>query len=233
MEALGGLLRSAFPLENVVVSAQDSHFEVHFKTSVVDTAPQVKAIHDYVKENLLEHGDPKEAYQFNFYHDHQLIDILHFNDPDAAHYITIELSGKMQNLRIQDVLGATGDYTIFNEDFQQIGWLSAVAEPPARLDVSLLDPDSTDFYSDQIYPNFNNPAIWQIEPEALKTYLPEILSKVLEEINSKAESFEVDVDDPADVAFWAEQFEISEADLRKAILAAGKSIDDITSYLQH
>ncbi|MEJ2880966.1 DUF3606 domain-containing protein [Pedobacter sp. GR22-6] len=233
MEALGGQLKSTFPLEKVVVSSQASHFELYFNESVVDKAAQVKAIHDFIQPYLVEHGDPTAAYQFNFYRDRELIDILHFNDPDAAHHISMELSGKTQNLRIQDVLGATGDYTIFNEDFQQIGWLSAVAEPPVELDITLLDPDSTDFYSDQVYPNFNNPAIWQIEPEALKPYLDEILSKVLEEFNSKAETFEVDVDEPDDVAFWAEQFEISEEELRKAILAAGKSIDDITAYLQH
>ncbi|MES2827381.1 MAG: DUF3606 domain-containing protein [Bacteroidota bacterium] len=46
------------------------------------------------------------------------------------------------------------------------------------------------------------------------------------------EPIEINLNDPVDVAFWAEQFEISEDELRKAVLASGKSIDDITAYLQ-
>ncbi|MNL75748.1 hypothetical protein D3C87_2016110 [compost metagenome] len=55
---------------------------------------------------------------------------------------------------------------------------------------------------------------------------------MLEEINRNYQPMEIDLDDAEDVSFWTEQFQISEADLRKAVLAAGKSIDDITTYLQ-
>ncbi|MCD0489676.1 DUF3606 domain-containing protein [Pedobacter sp. MC2016-14] len=232
MEALGGLLKSTFSIEKVEVSPENINFNLHFDVSVIDMPPQVKAIHGYVKNYLIERGDPKEEYQFKFYRDRKLIDVLHFNYPDAAHHITIELFGKMQNLRIQD-LGHTGGYIIFNDDFEELGWLYPVPEPPSVPDVSLLDLDGEDFYGDYVYPDFSNEAIWLIKPQEFKPYLTEILGKIVEEIDSKAETFEIDVNDPDDVAFWAEQFEISEEELRKAILAAGKSIDDITAYLQH
>jgi len=225
------LLKSNFPVKKVEVGLDDTHFAIYFNETVTDKPPLVKTIHDYLKAYIIEHGDPKDEYQFSFHRDHELIDIVHFNSPDAAHYIDIELSGKMQTLRIQDVLGMTGDYTIFNEDFEKIGQLSAVSNP-VEVDEALASDEELDFYSDQVYADFSNEALWQILPEELKPHLSEILGKVLEDINNKAETFEVDVDDPNDVAFWAEQFEISVADLQKAILVAGKSIDDITAYLQ-
>ncbi|MNY36775.1 hypothetical protein D3C86_1712840 [compost metagenome] len=145
----------------------------------------------------------------------------------------MELLGQVQRLRIQDVLGATGDYTIFNEEFERLGTLSTVApQPEQHPDGSLVNPDDMDDFSDEVYPDFSNANIWQIEPAALQPYINQIREKVLEEINRNYQPMEIDLDDAEDVSFWTEQFQISEADLRKAVLAAGKSIDDITTYLQ-
>jgi len=232
METLGRLIKSGFPVEKVEVSLDDTHFAIYFNESVSDKAAQVKAVHDYVKEYVGEHGDPKEEYQFSFYRERELIDILHFNDPNASYQITMEIFGKTQNLRVQDVLGATGDYTIFSENFEKIGGIFPFTPPPTNRDGTLVDPEDMDGYYGEVYPDFNNESIWRVEPQELKPYLPEILNKVREQMNSNAESFEVNLDDPEDVTFWAEQFEISETDLKKAVLAAGKSIDDITAYLQ-
>lgn len=232
METLGRLIKSGFPVEKVEVSLDDTHFDIYFDESVQDKPAQVKAVHDYVKPYIGQHGQAEQEYMFRFYRGRELLDILHFNDPHSAYHITMELFGKTQNLRVQDVLGATGDYTIFNEDFMQLGWMSPVSLPPANPDGTPVDPDDTDGYYGEPYPDFNNESIWEIAPEELKPYLGEILSKVREQMASHAESLEVNVDDPEDVAFWAEQFEISENDLRKAVFAAGKSIDDITAYLQ-
>jgi hypothetical protein len=232
METLGRLIKSGFPVEKLEVSLDDTHFAIYFDESVTNKASQVKAVHNFVKGYIDQHGDPKEEYQFSFYRDRELIDIVHFNYPNGSYQITMELFGKSQNLRVQDVLGATGDYTIFNEDFERVGGISPVSRPPTNPDGTLVDPEDMDGFYGEPYPDFTNESIWEVYPEELKPYLPEILSKVLEQINSNTESLEVNVDDPADVSFWAEQFEISETDLRKAVFAAGKSIDDITAYLQ-
>lgn len=232
METLGRLIKSGFPVEKVEVALDDTHFDIYFDESVRDKAAQVKAVHDYVKPYINQHGKAEQEYMFRFYRERELLDILHFNDPHSAYYITIELFGKTQNLRVQDVLGATGDYTIFAEDFQRIGWMSPVSLPPTNPDGTLVNPEDMEGFYGEVYPDFNNESIWEVQPEELKPYLGEILSKVREQMNDNSETFEVNVDDPEDVSFWAEQFEISESDLRKAVFVAGKSIDDITAYLQ-
>lgn len=55
---------------------------------------------------------------------------------------------------------------------------------------------------------------------------------IVKDVDEQSDALEVDVDDPVNLAFWAEQFEISPDDLKKAILIAGKSIDAVTHYLQ-
>lgn len=47
-----------------------------------------------------------------------------------------------------------------------------------------------------------------------------------------AEGFEIDADNPDDLSFWAEQFQISKQDLRQAITVAGPNVEAITHYLQ-
>ncbi|WP_276090434.1 DUF3606 domain-containing protein [Pedobacter sp. JY14-1] len=46
------------------------------------------------------------------------------------------------------------------------------------------------------------------------------------------EKFEIDVNDPDDVAFWAEQFQIEIKELQKAIRVVGANVEQITAYLQ-
>jgi len=232
METLGHHLRAKFPEINEITAGTGFSWFIVYINDMVNLAPFVKALHEYLDSYIAEHGDPKEEYDFSVKRGNELIDILHYNNPDAAHLITMELFGRTQHLRVQDVMGATGDYTIFNEDFEKLGYLSAGVSPAMNPDGSLVNPDDMDNFYDDVYADFSDPAIWQISPEELKPYLNEILEKVQEQINSKSQSLEVNVDDPEDLAFWAKQFELSETDLRKAVLAAGKSIDDITSYLQ-
>lgn len=232
MEPLGHHLKAKFPEISEITAGTDFTWFIINTNADVNSAPFVKALNEDLERYVTEHGNPKEEYDFTVKRANELIDILHFNNPDAAHLITLNLFGRTQNLRVQDVMGATGDYTIFNEDFEKVGYLSAGVAPPTNADGSLVNPDDLDNFNDEVYVDFSNPNIWQISPEELKPYMNEILEKVQEDIGNNAESLEVNVDDPEDVAFWAEQFELSEADLRKAVLAAGKSVDDITAYLQ-
>lgn len=232
MESLGRLLKAKFPVISEITAGTDFDWFSITINEQGNTASFVKALNEYLEPYIAEHGNPKEEYDFTVKRGNELIDILHFNNPDAAHLITLDLFGQTQTLRVQDVMGATGDYTIFNEDFEKIGYLSAGATPPTNPDGSLVNPEDMDSFNDEVYVDFSNPSIWQISPDELKPYMNEILEKVQEDIDNNAESLEVNVDDPEDLAFWAEQFELSESDLRKAVLAAGKSVDDITAYLQ-
>nr|WP_068891234.1 DUF3606 domain-containing protein [Pedobacter panaciterrae] len=232
MESLSDLLKAKFPEIKELRTGPDADWFVININENVKPAPVEKALHQYLESYIGEYGNSKEHYYFTIESGRQIIDTLHYHDPEAAHYIAMELFGRLQVLRVQDVMGATGDYTLFNEDFERIGYLSAGVSPPTNADGSLVNPDDMDNFYDDVCVDFSNPGIWQISPDELKPYLNEILGKVLEDINSKAEPLEVNVEDPEDLAFWAEQFELSESDLRKAVLAAGKSIDNITTYLQ-
>lgn len=229
MKDLDKVIVARFPGTKVEIVVDDTYFEIELPASVTDKSGFVKAVHEVIKDYVEKYGDPEEPYQFSFQQGRELVDILHFNDPPAAYYIRMELFGKEQDLRIQDVLGATGDYTIFDSDFKCLGCISAVGVPPTQEELAD-DPEA--FYSDVVYPDFTNPAIWKASTEKLEPYLGRILEKVREEMERNYTPDRVNVDDPEDLSFWAEQFEISEQDLRKAVLASSDSIDDITAYLQ-
>lgn len=232
MGELAGLIKARFPVKEVKLTLDDTHFEIDFQDSVTDKAAQVKAIYGLVKEYVELYGDEEEEYQFKFRKGRELIDILHFNAPEAAYHIRMEIFGKEQDLRVQDVLGATGDYTIFNSDFESLGQISAVGVPPSDEELADAAEDPEAFYSDHVYADFSNLRIWKAFPDSLELYLPELLEKISAEIDKNYTPERINIDDPEDLSFWAEQFEISVEDLRKAVLASSDSIDDITAYLQ-
>jgi hypothetical protein len=231
MHELAKQIKTAFPVEKIELFG-DTDFTIYFNQTVTDKPAHVKAVHDLIKPHMENYGDKEEQYSFTFKQDRELIDILHFNDPGSAYHIRMNLFGREEEFRIQDVMGATGDFTIFNSDFQQVGYLSAVGIPVDGPPENSPGEESEGEFYDDVYPDFNRPEIWQVSPETLKPHLNEILEKVLIEINKNYIPNHLDVNDPEDLSFWAEQFEISEDDLRNAALAAGDSIDDITAYLQ-
>ena len=54
----------------------------------------------------------------------------------------------------------------------------------------------------------------------------------MEEKYEDSDALEINVEDPEDLAFWAEQFELSEIALKEVVAKVGKSLDTITAYLQ-
>lgn len=69
-------------------------------------------------------------------------------------------------------------------------------------------------------------------PEEIKHQHPiEDDSDTLEPFDDETENREINPDDPADVRYWATQFEVSEADLKAAILLNGNSVRAIKKYL--
>lgn len=229
MKDLDDLIEARFPGTKVEIVVDDTYFEIELPASTVDKSGFVKAAYQVIKDYVEKYGDSEEAYQFSFQQGRELIDILHFNDRNAAYFIRMELFGKEQDLRVQDVLGSTGDYTIFNEDFQCLGYISAVGIPfnEGRV-VNELEAE----YPDWVHADFSNPAIWKASTESLEPYMETLLEKVSAEIHRNYELVRLNVDDPADLCFWAGQFEISEQDLREAVHASSNSIDDIKAYLQ-
>lgn len=70
------------------------------------------------------------------------------------------------------------------------------------------------------------------DPEEIREqYSIEDDSDTLEPFVDENEHREINTDDPADVARWAEQFQISVEDLRAAIVLNGTSVKEIKKYL--
>ena len=56
-------------------------------------------------------------------------------------------------------------------------------------------------------------------------------SDTLEPFVDEREHREINTDDPKDVAYWAAQFQISEEELKQAIVLNGTDIKEIKKYL--
>jgi len=56
-------------------------------------------------------------------------------------------------------------------------------------------------------------------------------SDTLEPFDDSAEHRQINSDDPRDIAFWADEFQISVAELKAAILLNGSSVREIKKYL--
>lgn len=210
MESLDRLVKAEFPaIREVKAYHELARFDIYIDKNCNPEAPLVKALDKYLGPFIAENGEVEQPYYFEIHRENELLDILRYNDPESEFYIAIEIDGKVQMLRILDVMGGTRDYTVFNSDFEKLGHF--FSEGPA---------------------NFVEADYWQTHDEQLKPYLEEIISKIGEQLGGYAGQDEVNVDDPLDLAFWAEQFDISITELKNAVLVAGKSIDSVTAYLQ-
>jgi hypothetical protein len=209
-ESLARIIRAQFP-EIIQMDDTDYNYRVDISEEVENSSHFVKALDDYLKDFLSLHGDPDQEYQFTIQRGRELINILMYNDPDFEIHINLTIDGEDKVLRVVDIMG-DGDWEIFDSDFNNLASLFN------EYGVKWFGPD----------------VIWEITNDKLKPYLPEILEKIKEQINSRdiEEGVQINVDDPEDLSFWATQFELSEADLKKAILAVGTDVDAVTSYLQ-
>lgn len=70
------------------------------------------------------------------------------------------------------------------------------------------------------------------DPDEFK-YLHPIESDddTLEPVQDESEFREINVDDPDDLIYWANQFQISIAELKAAMVINGKGVREIKSYL--
>jgi len=210
MGSLDSLLKSQFKeIKEVNPFLDLQRFEIYIDPACNPESPFVKALDAFLGPFVSEHGEVDLPYYFEIHRERELLDILRYNDPESEYHIRMEINGKLQDLRILDVMGATNDYTIFNADFEKIGH----------------------FFTEGVA-HFVPAEHWQTNDPQLKPYLDEIIRRMGEQIGTESEVMEVDVNDPDDVDFWAEQFEITAPELMRAVRTAGKSIDAITQYLQ-
>lgn len=206
MKALKGMLKEQFPqIQEMDHSDDYDHFDIEIMTN--QPRSFLKSLNEYLGRFLLDYGDKETIYSFKIQRGRELLDILRFND-DNVFYIEMEIDGKLRKVRVLDVMGATGDYSVFNEDFERLGT----------------------FYTDGAV-NFSDISEWETNDELLKPYLDEIIHKIAEQIKIGEED-SINPDDPLDLEFYSEQFEISPEELKEAIESVGTSIFAIRKYLQ-
>lgn len=210
-ESLARIVRAQFPEILEMDDIYDYNYRISIDPTVENTSPFVKSLDDYLRDFLGLHGDPHQDYRFSITRGSELINKLAYNDPDFEIHINLELNGSRQILRIVDLLGE-GDYLIYDREFNLLG--------------ALHNERGSRWFAPDVP--------WQLSSEALRPYLQEIVDKIRVQLDSRADDapLVIDVDDPEDLLYWATQFELSEADLKKAILAAGTDVDAVTSYLQ-
>ena len=70
------------------------------------------------------------------------------------------------------------------------------------------------------------------DPDEIRERYPiEDDSDSLEPFDDGSEHREINADDPHDISYWANQFQIAEEDLKAAIVLNGNSIKDIKKFL--
>ncbi|WP_316738589.1 DUF3606 domain-containing protein [Pedobacter aquatilis] len=80
-------------------------------------------------------------------------------------------------------------------------------------------------------PNPDNEA-FSPDPEEIRHCYPiENDADTLEPFDDKQESREINPEDPAEMAYWTQQFQISESQLHDAVALKGTSVRAIKKYL--
>jgi len=175
MDLLVQGLKSNFPeIIGIWVSAGNEFFEISIAEGT-EAAKFMKAFDGFVKEYIQAYGDAETEYDFRINRGRQLINIMSYNS-DRGYLVDVRLNGNMQTLFVVDVQGATGDYTVFNDDFQTVGFMNMRDTRDA-----LTEPDYGD---DQSQANFGDSSLW----EASNTELSSVLKEIVEQISSQLEN---------------------------------------------
>ena len=85
----------------------------------------------------------------------------------------------MQSLCVVDVLGATGDYTVFNDDFETVGFLNMKDTSARRT--------GPDYGNDRPFPNFGNSSLWEASNSELSSVLGDIVGQIAAQLKTGEE----------------------------------------------
>ena len=185
MDLLGQRLRAKFPeIISGSVSEGNQYFQINI-AECTEAAPFMKAFDSFVKEYLTAYGDRETEYDFNISRGRELINIITYNSDDRGHLVDVQLNGKMQSLFVVDVLGATGDFTVFNDDFETVGFIYMRDTTPPQTE--------TDYGDYRPFPNFGDSSFW----EASSSELTSVLKDIIEQIAAQLDTC-VEIDDDTD-----------------------------------
>lgn len=189
MDFLGQRLRAKFPeITSGSVSAGNEFFEINIAEGT-EAAPFMKAFDGFVKEYIEAYGDKEKEYDFTINRGRELINVISYNS-DRGYLVNVKVDGKMQTLFVVDVMGATGEFTVFNDDFETVGFMNMRDISPQRT-----EPDYGD---DRPFPNFGDSSLWEASNSELSFVLKEIVEQIDEQLSSKDDDLIGDPDVPYD-----------------------------------
>jgi hypothetical protein len=119
-----------------------------------------------IKDFLEVHGDPETIYGFSINCGRTLVNNIRYNDPEHGHRVELTLKGKKESLFVVDVLGATGEYSIFNRDFEYLGDM--------YMRLSRVEED----YGVFVMPDWSRPEKWKATAKLIRPYVKKIVEQI-------------------------------------------------------
>lgn len=223
MDLLGKRLREAFPaITGGSVSARNDFFIVEIAENT-DNAPFTKALHGFLKDYISKYGDPDEQYQFTIKKGGQLVNILMFNDPGYGYHVELLVNGNLQKLFVVDVLGVSGDFSVYDSDFEFLGVMNM--KP-------LAEPLEGGYGDEHPRPNFRDAGLWEASGELVETYLNQIVGQISMQLHAAYREGMVDVNQESDLVYYASVFNTSVDGLKEAVVQVGPTVGALEDYFR-
>jgi len=177
MDQLSNHLKNRFAQISAITESSDgTYFMVDFAPDTAKLNLLIKEMDAFVKGYIAVNGDPDQAYGFNINCGRKLINNIWYNDPEFGHRIEMQLCGRHQKLFVVDVMGATGDYSVFNQDFEYLGELYMFAT------------EEEEDYGIFAEPDWSSPNKWTASTKLLKPYLKRIVELIHGSLKKGVES---------------------------------------------
>lgn len=147
MERLAHILEVTFPtMRYLEASADCTYFYMEFGTAAGNIAGVMRELDQLVKPYIKRYGERGQSYVFNVHKGRELINIIRYNQPDYGYRVQLDINNRVQQLFVVDLLGS-GDYWVFNEEFEQMGMMYRPVRRPAigqyRMDVAMAFSDAS------------------------------------------------------------------------------------------
>lgn len=168
MDLLCERLKSNFPeIRECSATAGNEFFWITIAEETKD-APFMKAFDSFVKPFIEAYGDRETGYDFRIGRERELVNIISYNQ-DRGHLVDVKLEGRMQSVFVVDVQGATGDFTVFDDDFNIIGYM-CMRETGA--------PVEEESEEERPFPDFSDCSLWQASNSQLGSVLHQIIAQI-------------------------------------------------------
>ena len=173
MDLLCQRLKANFP-EITACSATTGN-EFFWVTIAEETkdAPFMKAFDQFVKSYIEAYGNRETGYGFRIGRSNQLVNIISYNQ-ELGYRVDAKLGGRMQSLFVVDVQGATGNFTVFDDDFNTVGYMWMREDDAQGVE--------GDMEGEPPHPDFTDWSLWAASNDKLRAVLYQIVTQVAEQI---------------------------------------------------